>query len=80
MQISFVMLLFSDQISGRGKSFQGGQTVSGGRPLPPPPACERKPAYPYILQPDGQYVFCSTRNTGFGAFVSDPDLLLVADG
>ena len=36
MQISFVMLLFSDQISGRGKSFQGGQTASGGRPLPPP--------------------------------------------
>ena len=30
MQISFVMLLFSDQISGRGKSFQGGQTASGG--------------------------------------------------
>ena len=25
MQICFVMLLFSDQISGRGKSFQGGR-------------------------------------------------------
>ena len=25
MQISFVMLLFSDQLSGRGKSFQGGK-------------------------------------------------------
>ena len=38
MQISFVMLiflLFSDQIS-------GGQTASGGVPLPPP--CGRKPA------------------------------------
>ena len=35
MQISFVMLLFSDQISGRGKSLQGGKTASGGRPLPP---------------------------------------------
>ena len=32
MQISFVTLLFSDQILGRGKSFQGGQTASGGRP------------------------------------------------
>ena len=31
MQISIVILLFSDQISGRGKSFQGGQTASGGR-------------------------------------------------
>ena len=40
MQISVVILLFSDQISGRGKSFQGGQTASGGRPLPP---CGRKP-------------------------------------
>ena len=40
MQISFVMLLFLDQISGRGKSFQGGQTASGGHPLPP---CGRKP-------------------------------------
>ena len=37
MQISFVMLifpLFSDQISG-GQSVRGGQTESGGRPLPP---------------------------------------------
>ena len=34
MQISFVMLLFSNQISGRSKSFQGGQTASGGRPPP----------------------------------------------
>ena len=33
------MLLFSDQISGRGESFQGGQTVSGGAP------CGRKPAF-----------------------------------
>ena len=32
MQISFVMLLFSYQISEMGKSFQGGQTASGGRP------------------------------------------------
>ena len=31
MQISFAMLLFSDQISGRGKSFQGGAP-----PAPPP--------------------------------------------
>ena len=34
MQISFVMLLFLDQNSGRGKSFQGGQTASGGTPCP----------------------------------------------
>ena len=33
--ISIVMLLFSDQISGRGKSFQGGETASGGAPCPP---------------------------------------------
>ena len=38
MQISIVMLLFSDQISGRAKVFRGGgQTVSGEGP------CERKP-------------------------------------
>ena len=41
MQISFVMLLFSDQISGRGKSFHGGQTASGGRS--PALPCGRKP-------------------------------------
>ena len=34
MQISIVVLLFSDQISGRGKSFQGG-LPEGGRPFPP---------------------------------------------
>ena len=39
MQISFVMLLFSDQISGGGKSLQEGQTASGGAP------CGRKPAF-----------------------------------
>ena len=51
MQISFVMLLFSDQISGRGKSFQGanclrgaqacreGQSRLGGALVP----CSRKP-------------------------------------
>ena len=32
MQISFVMLLFSDQILGRGKSFEGGKLSQGGRP------------------------------------------------
>ena len=38
MQISIVMLLFLDQISGRSKSFQrGGQAASGGAP------CGRKP-------------------------------------
>ena len=31
MQISIIILLCSDQISGRGKSFQGGQTALGGR-------------------------------------------------
>ena len=36
MQISIVILLFSDQISGRGKSFQGGETASGGHPPAPP--------------------------------------------
>ena len=35
MQISTVILLFSDQISGMGKSFQGGQTASRGAPRPP---------------------------------------------
>ena len=34
MQISIVMLLFSDQISGRSKSFQrGGQAASGVPPV-----------------------------------------------
>ena len=36
MQISIVIMLFLDQISGRGKSFQGGGTASGGHPLPSP--------------------------------------------
>ena len=36
MQISIVILLFLDQISGKGKSFQGGKTASGGTPLCPP--------------------------------------------
>ena len=35
MQISSVMLLFSDQISGRSKNFQGGKLPQGGRPLTP---------------------------------------------
>ena len=35
MQMSFVKLLFSDQISGRGKSFQGGKLPQGGAPCPP---------------------------------------------
>ena len=35
IQISFVMLLFSYQILGRDKSFQGGKTVSGGHPPAP---------------------------------------------
>ena len=34
MQISFVMLLFLDQISGRDKSFQGANCLRGA-PLPP---------------------------------------------
>ena len=33
MQISFVMLLFSEQISGRGKSFQGGGQTASGPPV-----------------------------------------------
>ena len=41
MQISIVILLFSDQILGRGKSFQGGKLPQGGTPLRPP--CGRKP-------------------------------------
>ena len=36
MQISIVMLLFSDQISGRGKTFQGSKLPQGAPPLPPP--------------------------------------------
>ena len=43
MQISIVMLLFSDQISGRGTSFQGGQTASGGGAPCPPPVEESQP-------------------------------------
>ena len=39
MQISFVMLLFSDQISGRGKSVQGEAKCLRGAP-----PCGRKPA------------------------------------
>ena len=35
IQISFVMLLFSDQISGKDRSFQGEQTTSGGALCPP---------------------------------------------
>ena len=34
MQISFVMLLFSDKIIGRGKSFQEGQMSQGAPPAP----------------------------------------------
>ena len=48
MQISFVMLLFSDQISGRGKSFQGGKLPQGAPPSPPP--CGRKPVQSYQSQ------------------------------
>ena len=41
VQISFVMLLFSDQMSGRGKSFQGGKLPQRGvPPAPPPPPVE----------------------------------------
>ena len=35
MQISIVILLFSDQISGRGKSFQGSKLPQGGTPCTP---------------------------------------------
>ena len=34
MQISIVILLFLDQISGRGKSFEGDKLCQGGRPCP----------------------------------------------
>ena len=34
MQIPIVILLFSDQISGRGKSFQGGKLAQGAPPAP----------------------------------------------
>ena len=40
VQISFVMLLFSDQMSGRGKSFQGDKLPQGGVPPAPPPPVE----------------------------------------
>ena len=36
MQISIVILLFSDQISGRSKSFQGGKLPEGRAPPCPP--------------------------------------------
>ena len=52
MQISFVMLLFSDQISGRGKSFQGGNCLRGALPCPP---CGRKPViHDYVLDSNQQ--------------------------
>ena len=54
MQISFVMLLFSDQISGGGKSLQG-QTASGGVPLPP---CGRKPRYRLCAILPNLYCIC----------------------
>ena len=38
MQISIVILLFSDQMSGRGESFQGGKL-----PPPAPPVEENQP-------------------------------------
>ena len=37
MQISFVMLSFSDQISGGGKSLQGGKLAQGAPPCPAAP-------------------------------------------
>ena len=37
MQISFVMILFSDQISGSGKSFRGTNCLRGASPAPLPP-------------------------------------------
>ena len=46
MQISIVILLFSDQISGRGESFQGGQTASGG--APPAPLWKKARKYVYV--------------------------------
>ena len=42
MQISFVMLSFSDQFSGRGKSFQGDKLPQGG--------ARRKPGMDKILK------------------------------
>ena len=36
LQISIVILSFSDQISEKGKSFQGGKLPQGGHPLRPP--------------------------------------------
>ena len=47
MQISIVILLFSDQISGRGKSFQRGGELPQGAPLPP---CGRKPEHFVVNQ------------------------------
>ena len=46
MQISIVMLLFSYQISGRGKSFQGGKLPQGRRP--PTPSVEESQAFTNI--------------------------------
>ena len=43
MQISVVILLFSDQISGRGESFRGRGNCLRGRPSAPPPPRGRKP-------------------------------------
>ena len=40
MQISIVILLFSDQISGRCDSFQGDKLPQGAPPAPPPPVEE----------------------------------------
>ena len=45
MQISVVILLFSDQISRRGESFQGGADCLRGAPPRPRPPCGRKPEF-----------------------------------
>ena len=50
MQISFVMLLFSDQISGKGKVSKGGTASGGGRPRAPPCPLWKKARINYTLK------------------------------
>ena len=50
---SIVILLFSDQISGRGKSFQGDKLPRGGRP-PCPPVEESQQIMKISLKSEGE--------------------------
>ena len=50
MQISIVILLFSDQISGRGESFRGRGNCLRGRPSAPPPPWKKASIFTWSTQ------------------------------